>query len=101
MHGQTRADWEAALVAYEGNRTDYLIMRGLAKVLTDAGTFVPRATAYPPIEVRRRLFERGPVFAAPEVFHPHTRTEMVQQLAAEVGISATELEMTLFADRGE
>jgi len=101
MRGQTRADWEAALVAYEGNRTDYLIVRGLAKVLTDAATFAPRATPYAPGEVRQRLFERGPIFATPEVCHPHTRTEVMQQLAAEIGTSEAELEQALFADRVE
>lgn len=99
--GQTRAAWESALVAYEGDRTDYLIVRGLAKVLTDAASFAPRVTTLSPSVVRRQLFERGPIFTTPELFHPHSREEVVQQLATPLGASGAELDAALFADRAE
>src|SRR6266487_1533690 len=35
--GQSQTAWEAALEAYEGERVDYIVVRGLAKVLSDAG----------------------------------------------------------------
>jgi predicted nuclease of restriction endonuclease-like RecB superfamily len=38
---QPRYIWENALSAYEGDRTDYAVLRGLAKVLADAATFTP------------------------------------------------------------
>ena len=101
LRGQSRGAWEAALVSYEGDRTEYLVVRGLAKVLTDAATFAPRATPLSASEVRRQLFARGPVFREPELFHPHTRAEVVQQFAAEVGASRAELDAALFADRAE
>lgn len=31
--GQPRQVWDAALERYEGERTDYIVLRGLAKVL--------------------------------------------------------------------
>ena len=39
--GHTRAEWEQAVDAYAGTRVDYVVVRGLAKVLSDAATFTP------------------------------------------------------------
>ncbi len=52
---QSQEAWERALEAYEGERIDYLVVRGLAKVLTDAATFTPLATSLPPAQLRERL----------------------------------------------
>ena len=59
---RTQEEWEEALEAYEGERVDHVVVRGLAKVLTDAARFTPLATPVPPIVLRQRLFARGPVF---------------------------------------
>ncbi len=37
--GKTLTAWTQALETYIGDRLDYVVMRGLAKVLTDAATF--------------------------------------------------------------
>jgi uncharacterized protein len=96
---QSQSAWNTALEKYEGDRLDYIVIRGLAKVLSDAATFTPIETPIAPDELRRRLFELGPVFAAPDLFHPHTRTDMLATTADELEIAPQDLERTLFADR--
>src|SRR5436305_15340182 len=46
--------WEEALAAYEGARVDYVVVRGLAKVLADAATFIPLVTPLVPAMLRER-----------------------------------------------
>jgi predicted nuclease of restriction endonuclease-like RecB superfamily len=97
--GQSQAAWDRALESYVGERVDYVVVRGLAKILTDAATFTPLATPLPPIQLRERLFHYGPVFTSPQLFHPQTRYEVMKSLADELSISSEQVETTLFADR--
>ncbi len=96
--GQSQAAWERALEAYEGERVDYIVVRGLAKVLTDATSFMPLETPLPPAQLRERLFVYGPLFSNSQLFQPQTRHEVMQSLASELSISAEHLEAALFAD---
>ncbi len=97
--GQSQTAWEAALEAYEGERVDYIVVRGLAKVLSDAANFAPLETPLPPKQIRERLFSYGPVFSNAQLFQQQTRHEVMQALANELGSSAEHLEASLFADR--
>lgn len=97
--GQSQAAWDQALETYVGERLDYVVVRGLAKVLTDAATFSPLATPLPPVQLRERLFARGPVFTTPQLFHPQTRYEVVRSVTDELNISPEQVEAMLFADR--
>jgi uncharacterized protein len=97
--GQTQEEWEETLATYEGARVDYIILRGLAKVLTDAATFTPLETPLPPAKLRQQVFARGPVFRHPDMFHPQTREEVLQEAAGELGLSAEQVDAMLFADR--
>ena len=97
--GQSQTAWDRALESYVGERVDYVVVRGLAKILTDAATFTPLATPLPPIQLRERLFHYGPVFTSPQLFHPQTRYEVMKSLADELSISSEQVETTLFADR--
>ncbi|MEP7287199.1 MAG: DUF790 family protein [Chloroflexota bacterium] len=97
--GQTQATWENAVERYEGERVDYITVRGLAKVLADAATFTPLATAFDPVELREQLFARGPAFATRDLFHSRTRTEILRSTAAKLKLSPKALETALFADR--
>ncbi len=72
--GRSFGAWEEALAHYEGDRTDYVVVRGLAKVLADAATYVACETPVPPAEIRAALFARGPAFGSADLLHPsHTR----------------------------
>ncbi len=97
--GQSHAAWDRALETYLGERIDYVVVRGLAKVLTGAATFTPLAAPLPPIQLRERLFARGPMFTAPQLFHPQARYEVVRSVADELNISSEQVEAILFADR--
>ncbi len=99
MLGQPLAAFQAALEQYEGNRIDYLLIRGLAKVLLDAATFTPLSTPLPPTELRSKLFATGPVFSATDLFHLQTREDALQLVAGEVGMSIDQIDLTFFADR--
>src|SRR5260370_37566789 len=90
--------WEEALAAYEGARVDYVVVRGLAKVLADAATFTPLVTPFAPGMLRERLFSHGPVFETPQLFHPQARYEVVQGVAAGPGIPSGEVGKALRRD---
>ena len=76
---QTQRVWEAALEAYEGERLDYIVIRGLAKVLSDSATFAPLEAVCEPAKVREKAFARGPVFAQRDLFNTRTRDEILGQ----------------------
>jgi predicted nuclease of restriction endonuclease-like RecB superfamily len=97
--GHSQAEWAAAVSAYEGNRTDYMVIRGLAKVLADEATFTATATPAPPAEVRARLFAQGPVFSNEDLLHPRTRDLVLRETAVEYQVSSRQIEETLYADR--
>lgn len=97
--GCSYASWTQALEAYIGDSLNYVVMRGLAKVLSDAATFAPPATNVAPAVIRERLFVYGPVFEGRDVFHTQTHREVVQDAAAELGLSGEQVEAALFADR--
>jgi predicted nuclease of restriction endonuclease-like RecB superfamily len=48
--------------------------------------------------MRQQLFCRGPVFAQPDMFHPDTRQEILQEVAANWGLQASQVDTTLYAD---
>src|SRR5436305_3786760 len=97
--GRSLESWDRALETYLGDRTDYIVVRGLAKVLSDAATFSPVETHLPPVQLRERLFAQRPAFETPQLFHRQTRYEVMRNVADELGISSELVEATLFADR--
>lgn len=97
--GLARALWEERLEAFIGTRIDYIVIRGLAKVLTDAAIFTPIPTPISPAEIRERVFARGPAFRTSDIFHPQTRQEVIAELATAISVAAGELPGLLYADR--
>jgi uncharacterized protein len=97
--GKSLAEWEKAVEAYEGERTDYIPIRGLAKVLSDGATFEPIEMPLSPVELRQRLFRQGPVFAARDLFRPFSRQELLEAVGAGVGLAAEDVERLLYGDR--
>lgn len=97
--GQAQQEWEETVAVYAGARVDYIVLRGLAKVLTDAATFTPLETLIPPARLREQLFARGPIFRGPDIFHSQTRQEVLQEVASELGLSTKQVDAMLFADR--
>lgn len=99
--GQSRISWERKLEAYLGNRVDYLRVRGLARTLAPTTAFTQPVTPLPPIELRSKILSHGPVFATPDLFHPHTRLDLLQEVGEDIGMAAEHLETALFTDRPE
>ncbi len=97
--GQPQSAWQRALESYEAGRTDYMTIRGLAKVLSDEATFQPIPTPIEPAELRKHLFARGPTFAAPDLRHSQTRDHVLREAAVEYNITPGQVEHILYADR--
>ena len=97
--GKTWSQWESALTDYEGDRLDYIVIRGLAKVLTDAATFTAIDLLVSPEDLRHSLFIQGPVFEQGSLFQPKTRQDILEQVAKTYDLPADLLETLLFADR--
>ncbi len=97
--GSPLSAWDTAVDDYLGERIDYVVVRGLAKVLSDAATFTPVATRILPVEIRERLFAQGPVFTKPDLFHPQTRRDVIRSVAKDLRIPQKEVESSFFADR--
>jgi uncharacterized protein len=97
--GSTQHAWEETVNAYEGERIDYIVIRGLVKVLCDAATFVPQESPIAPTLLREKLFTQGPAFAQPQLFHTKTRQEIMQEIATELETTTEQLEQAIFADR--
>lgn len=95
---QPVSTWTTALEEYEDDRVDYLIIRGLAKVLRDEADYVAQTGAIPSSELRTRLFDRGPVFSRQNLLHPLSRTEILEEVGRDVGMSPGQIEQLLFAD---
>ncbi len=91
--------WESALEAFEGDSTDYIVIRGLAKVLSDAATFEAIETSISPETIRQRVFALGPVFPTIDLFHQHSRADVFASVAQETGLDPEHIEQMLFADR--
>ena len=96
-----RRELEAALEEYEGDRLDYPVLRGLAKVLSDAATFA-NEPVMDPTDLRAALFtraaERGPIVAHPDLLHPSIRERMISEVAESFGLTPAQVEHTIYAD---
>jgi uncharacterized protein len=94
--GRRRAEIERALDEYIGVGTDYKILRGLIKLLTDRCEF-ETAGAKDPAEIRRALFTKAaanhPIIADDEL-----RQRLIAEVAAELECSPEEVMAGLYAD---
>lgn len=92
--GKTRGEIEAEFEEYVGTGTDYKILRGFIKLLTDRTKFQTESIAEP-IEIRRALFLNA------KTAHPvlaNNRNKVLNQTAADLNCRADEVENGLYAD---
>ena len=94
--GRTRGELERELEEYIGTGTDFRILRGFIKLLTDRCEFETSAPAEP-IEIRQKVFlEAGkyqPVFPDSE-----NKKLILQKIADELNTSADQIYQNLYAD---
>jgi uncharacterized protein len=96
--GRARASLEESLQEYVGTGTDYKILRGLIKLLTDRCEFETSSPAEP-TEIRRVLFMKA------RLHHPladeESRARVYAEAARELACDAGALEAALYADLPE
>ncbi len=100
--GKPRGALDDALTELIGEETDYLLHRGLAKLLEDRAQF---GTDSPvdPIVLRQRVFERAarsnPVSRAEgDPVHPVSRAAVLTEVGTELSLSLAQVERALYAD---
>ncbi|MBN1893553.1 DUF790 family protein [bacterium] len=99
--GGTRAALDEEVLGLEGERTDYKIIRGLARLLEESCEFRPsRDMDYPGF--RERVFasvqKHYPVVSKPDLLHPRTRDDVLAEIARETGMPPGEMEACLYGD---
>jgi len=102
--GRRRGELDDALLDLEGGRTDYKVMRGLAKLLEEACEFHPeREMDY--TEFRQRVFSlvqnHYPIVTKPDLVHPRTREDVLSSIAEELGVPPLDVESLLYGDLPE
>jgi len=94
--GETRGALERELEEFIGTGTDYKIMRGLIKLLTDRSEFEVNAPAEP-VEIRQKVFleakKNHPVLPNSEA-----RNEVLQTVAEEFQTDKNVINSNLYAD---
>lgn len=91
---QPKGELDAQVDAAIGHGTDFLVWRGLAKLLYDRSTFDTVAVANP-VDIRRAVWERA---AAHGVFDAESRGAVLQEVATDLGAEPHEIEDGLYAD---
>ena len=96
--GRARASLEESLQEYVGTGTDYKILRGFIKLLTDRCEFETSSPVEPP-EIRRALFTKA------RLNHPvideETRARVLAESARELACEPSALDGALYADLPE
>nr|WP_275040135.1 DUF790 family protein [Natrialba taiwanensis] len=99
--GEPKGDLEDAIDELTIADTDYKIIQGLAKLLTDECEFEVVASVEPR-EIRRRLFEKAneryPVVRQPTLGEDTQKLEVYGAVADKIGISLEECYRGMYAD---
>ena len=102
--GRRRAALEDALADHIGDATDFMVRRGLIKLLTDRAVFEVQAAAEP-AAVRAAVFDAamaawpvGPAAGAGEGGHLTDRRRVLAEVGEALGLSLEEVEGALYAD---
>jgi predicted nuclease of restriction endonuclease-like RecB superfamily len=96
--GRTRASLEESLQEYVGTGTDYKILRGLIKLLTDRCEF-ETSSPVEPSEIRRALFTKARL--QHPVIDEESRARVVAEVARELAADAVALDAAVYADLPE
>lgn len=91
----TRGALDETIGDIVGHGTDFLIWRGLAKLLLDRSEFEV-VSAVEPLEIRRAVFEASQALGP--VIDQSARRQVLEQAAAALKLSPAEVEQHLYAD---
>lgn len=96
--GKNRDAWDATFDAYESERSDYIVLRGLSKVLCDEASFETLTLPITPSEIRQRIFASGTPPTNAEAFFQEHAPAVYAAIAAEYNLTPELVEASLFAD---
>ena len=96
FQNRTRGELEAELEEYVGTGTDYRILRGLIKLLTDRAEFETHAPAEPS-EIRQKVFLEARKFQ-PVLPDSENKKEVLEIAAEKFGTDANSIFENLYAD---
>jgi predicted nuclease of restriction endonuclease-like RecB superfamily len=98
--GQTRGALEEAIEKYSASRTDYRIIRGLAKILMNFAEFEVRKTEATTLRsaVFLQVAKNWPVMRRKVAPDEIDRQTILDGIAGEVGLSAAQIEEEFYAD---
>ena len=103
--GHSRKELQAALDQYAGDRTDYRIQRGLAKLLFDDHCEFHIASPIPPEELRQATFalsrENHPIVRDTSLIYPVQRQDVLDQVGRKFDLAADQILDGLYADLTE
>jgi predicted nuclease of restriction endonuclease-like RecB superfamily len=97
--GCTRRELDQSLEAYVGTGTDYKILRGFIKLLTDRCAF-EIASARDPVEIRRALFLKA-CASHPVTQDENRRCQVISETARELECAPEAITQGLYADLPE
>ena len=100
-HRWTRGELEEHIGNAIAERSRPRVLQGMAKLLADRSTFEVLAPV-PPSELRQIVFsraaQRGPLALEAGPFERPTADQIIAEIAAELGVTATEVGTSLYAD---
>ncbi len=94
--GKTRGELELEVEEYVGTGTDYRILRGFIKLLTDRCKFATSSVAEP-IEIRQKVFLEARKFQ-PVLPDSQSKSEVLELIAEELDTDADTIFSNLYAD---
>lgn len=101
--GFTRGELDHALRSHLADSPDYLIHRGLCKLLLDQTEFtIAQKSGLDPKLLREKVFlravENAPVVLQPDLLHPVTKRDILEAVALELQSDAETVAAELYAD---
>lgn len=102
--GKSQKEIDLALTSYEGERTDFQIIRGLFKLLLEKAEFTPlHPIDY--VDFRKTVFtkvqQHYPVLTHKDLIHQKGRQEVLDDIARDLNISSGEIMERLYGDLPE
>lgn len=98
---KTQGELEEAIKDLIGDGTDYLLQRGLSKLLADRSEF-EMAAPVDPREIRQKVFELSaehhPVAMTPDLHHQITREDVLRMAGESFGLDVAQMNAALYAD---
>lgn len=101
--GFTRGELQHALRNHLADSPDYLIHRGLSKLLLDKAEFtIAQKSGVDPKMLREKIFSRAventPIVLHPDLIYPVTKHDILEALALELNTTADVIASEMYAD---